>query len=150
MGLAGELATSWGQPPWKKGEALQSCVLLFRRWQKQMRATASESPNSKIREIAANFIDRFGDSRFSNIEAGRGEVEPETRVLDRAGYWKDEPLPGVTITSPAALFIPKKSAAAWPWFDRKWNGLASGQPFAASSSRRPVASLLPSLTKIAS
>ena len=33
-----------------------------------------------------SFINRFGDSRFSNIEAGRGEVEPETRVLDRAGY----------------------------------------------------------------
>jgi putative DNA primase/helicase len=93
MGLAGELATMWGLLPWEKGEALQSCVLLFRRWQKQMRASASDSPDAKIREVVANYIDRFGDSKFSNIEAGKGQVEYETRVLDRSGYWKDEPVP---------------------------------------------------------
>jgi hypothetical protein len=50
-------------------------VLLFTRWQKQMRSSASESPDAKVREVVANYIDRFGDSRFSNIEAGKGEVE---------------------------------------------------------------------------
>ena len=92
------------------------------------------------------------------LEATELELSDEDRLaleepapppeMSAGSFW---PSPSrVTRISPEASFVPKKSAAAWPWFDRKWNGLASGQPFAASSSRRPVVSLLPSLTKIAS
>jgi hypothetical protein len=46
--------------------------------------------------------------------------------------------------------MPTKSAAACPLFFWQWIGLASGQSFVAASSRGSVASVLPSLTKIAS
>jgi len=36
----------------------------------------------------ANFIDRFGDDRFSELVGCVGDE----RVRDRAGYWLDEPL----------------------------------------------------------
>jgi putative DNA primase/helicase len=88
MAVAGELATSWGVLPWEAGDALEACATLFRRWQGQIRASASESPDAKILEVVANFIDRFGDARFSNIERMPDEQEP--RVMDRAGYWRDE------------------------------------------------------------
>jgi putative DNA primase/helicase len=88
LGLSGELAAHWGIVPWKEGEAIQACVMLFERWQKQMRASGSESPDSKIREVMASYIDKYGDSRFSNVD------DSEAKVVERAGYWKDEAVIG--------------------------------------------------------
>jgi putative DNA primase/helicase len=89
MAVAGELAALWGIVPWEKEEAIQSCVLLFRHWLKQIRANGSESPEARILEMVASYIDRFGDSRFSNFNGDDREV----RIIDRSGWWKLEHLP---------------------------------------------------------
>ncbi len=69
LALAGELATEWEILPWKKREATKACVTLFKRWQKQTLVSAASSPEKKITAAVANFIDRFGDNRFSELLA---------------------------------------------------------------------------------
>jgi hypothetical protein len=62
-------------------------VLLFKRWQKQMRASASESPDAKIREVVANYIDRFGDSRLPGIRVTR-KKSPNGALPWRVIVWR--------------------------------------------------------------
>ena len=88
MAVAGELAARWGIAPWEEGEALNACVVLFRRWIEQMRACGSESPDSKIREVVASYIDKYGDSRFSDVK------DRDAKPVERAGYWRDDVVVG--------------------------------------------------------
>ena len=83
MALAGELATKYGVLPWPVGTAKNACQLLFNEWL----ATVGDG-NSEDKQIAqslADFIARYGDSRFSNI----GD-KYATIVHNRAGYWRIE------------------------------------------------------------
>ena len=86
LALAGELAIEWEILPWKKREATKACVTLFERWQKQTLVSAASSPEKKILAAVANFIDRFGDDRFSELF----DCRSGSSVRDRAGYWQDE------------------------------------------------------------
>ena len=74
LALAGELATEWGILPWKKREATKACVTIFERWQKQTLVSAASSPEKKILAAIANFIDRFGDDRFSELSTVSEQV----------------------------------------------------------------------------
>ncbi|MDR1647772.1 MAG: DUF927 domain-containing protein [Zoogloeaceae bacterium] len=82
IGLAGELAADWGIVGWRTGEALQAAQLCFDSW----RASRGHGGNDEARQIAdavGRFIERHGDSRFSDLSGDGGHM-----IRDRAGYWK--------------------------------------------------------------
>jgi putative DNA primase/helicase len=102
MALAGELARNFGVLPWKKDEATEACVTLFERWKAQAIEVEVASPANRSLSTLASFINRFGDSRFSDIHGEKEEVTydeitaekiihkaPGRVVIDRAGYWED-------------------------------------------------------------
>ena len=138
LALAGELATKWGLLPWEQREALKACVKLFKRWQKQTLVSAASSPERKILAAVANFIDRFGDDRFSELLTVGGE-----HVRDRAGYWLDELLeerdpekPGQRFTRRIYLFtaIGLKEATKGHDFRQVLNALNAAGAFTRKDS----------------
>lgn len=86
LAVAGALARHYGVVPWdNEHEPIDACVTLFTRWKDQLIASGAETPASRICQLVATYLSRYGDARFSNIEGG----EPnEPRVFDRAGYWE--------------------------------------------------------------
>jgi len=81
LALAGELATEYGITSWKTGDAEKSIFNCFIIWQKYFGSGNIE--DNQILESIRDFIDRYGDSRFSEIHDNR-------IVHERAGYWKDD------------------------------------------------------------
>lgn len=83
VALAGELATKYGLTGWQEGDATKAAALLFEAWKKTLSSNGNNE-KQQILEAVSNFIQRHGDSRFSDatIESGK--------VVDRAGWWKDE------------------------------------------------------------
>lgn len=86
IALAGELAIEWQILPWAKGQATEACLLLFRRWRSQTVISAASSPNKKILMAIKDSINRYGSSRFSDVQMDLLDV---SRVNDRMGYWMD-------------------------------------------------------------
>lgn len=87
IALAGELAAQWGLIPWPQEACLSDCQLLYGEW-----LAAAVGGNTEERQILAgvrSFIDRYGDSRFSDVKAGA--TDPASRVENRAGYWVETP-----------------------------------------------------------
>lgn len=85
MALAGELATEYGITGWSLGEATRAAVDGFRIWQ-SMRGKGNDE-RRRILECISDFIDQYSDGKFSDIQTS----DVTTRVLDRAGYWRDTP-----------------------------------------------------------
>nr|WP_314616164.1 DUF927 domain-containing protein [uncultured Pseudomonas sp.] len=86
IALASEMAIAYGLLPWPAGSALADALLLYGEW-----LAGVGSGNAEDRQILssiADFIDRHGSSRFSDIEADP-DVD-QARVYDRAGYWQSE------------------------------------------------------------
>jgi len=82
LAMAGELATKYGLTGWSNGEATNAASECFKEWR-----TMRGKGNGERLQILGNlsdFIDRHGDSRFSNIKG------TEITVRDRAGWWRDE------------------------------------------------------------
>jgi putative DNA primase/helicase len=84
IGLAGELATEAGITGWPEGEAMAAAFEGFRLWRDFRGAGNTET--RRILEAVTAYLERYGDSRFSDLQ--RGE---ETRVNERAGWWRDTP-----------------------------------------------------------
>lgn len=84
VALAGELAIEYQLLPWPKGSALSDCKLLFCEWLE--RAGSGNAEDRQILSSITDFIDRHGSSRFSELTAS----EPDTRTLNRAGYWTQD------------------------------------------------------------
>jgi putative DNA primase/helicase len=84
MALAGEVATEYGITGWPEGEATQAAVQAFKSWQASRGRGNSE--RIQVLEQVSGFIDRHGDSRFSNVEAGS-----EISTRERAGWWCNSP-----------------------------------------------------------
>ncbi|SAL72386.1 inner membrane protein [Caballeronia choica] len=82
--LAGELAIRWGVVPWTAGEPTEAAVRAFNLWRGRRQDSAQGSEHAAILRAVADYIERHGDSRFSNID-GSGEM-----IRDRAGYWKHD------------------------------------------------------------
>ena len=83
LALAGERATLYGVTGWQPGTAFAAAIEGFKTWR-----AARGKGNDERRQIAqrvAGFIERHGDSRFS--DATRVETIP---VNNRAGYWRDD------------------------------------------------------------
>lgn len=86
LALAGELATSYGVTGWPEGEAIRAAVVAFKAWL-SMRGTGGNTERVEAAERLLEFIDRHGDSRFSDADAP--EDARAVLVRDRAGYWRN-------------------------------------------------------------
>ena len=84
IGLAGELATTYGILPWEEGTAANASRQLFREW--VARVGDGNAEDRQILSALSDFIAMHGDSRFSNIAA---EL-PNPGIKHRAGYYEIE------------------------------------------------------------
>lgn len=82
LAMAGELATEYGLTGWPQGAATEAAADGFNAWQAE-RGQGNDEPK-RIVEAVNEFIEKHGDSRFSNSEA-----IDEIPVRDRAGWWKN-------------------------------------------------------------
>lgn len=82
--LAGELATDYDLTGWPAGAAIESAGEAFRAWQ-SLRGRGNDE-RRQIPERVADFIERHGDSRFSDAD-----LPDETMRINRAGWWRDGP-----------------------------------------------------------
>lgn len=85
LAMAGELATDAGLTGWAPGSSIEAIGTCFQLWQSERGSLPPE--DQAIMDGIANFIQRHGDSRFSEMSALSGENKPGVR--DRAGYWAD-------------------------------------------------------------
>ncbi len=106
VALAGEKATEYGLTGWKKGEAYKAAIEMFNVWREYRGQGQTEA--RQIQQAIRHFIDRHGDSRFS--ELGRildinDESCNDTKfiVRDRAGYWKDTSMGRIFMFNSGAL-----------------------------------------------
>ncbi|CAE6816687.1 hypothetical protein R69658_05659 [Paraburkholderia aspalathi] len=83
--LAGELSVLWDVTPWEKGEPTRAAIRAFNLWRDRRRTNGQNAEHAAILRTVADFIDRHGDSRFSDIS-----VDCATPIRDRAGYWKQD------------------------------------------------------------
>lgn len=81
IGMAGELATDYGITGWTPGYAVKAAAIVFKLWQGNRKKGNSEQ--HQIAEKVQGFIERHGDSRFSDVDG-----KQECVVRDRAGYWR--------------------------------------------------------------
>lgn len=86
IGLAGELATEYGITGWPEGAAITAAATCFALW----RTTRGPGNHERhhILEKVRSFIERYGDSRFSNADI---RIDADTvAVRDRAGWWREQ------------------------------------------------------------
>jgi len=82
IALAGEAATEYGITGWPEGAAIEAAAVGFKSW----RSTRGKGNDERrqILERLAGFLERHGDSRFSDWAADG------SMVRDRAGWWKPD------------------------------------------------------------
>lgn len=83
LALAGELATEYGITGWPEGVSIQAAAEGFKVW-RSLRGKGNDEQR-QILERVSDFIDRYGDGRFSNTDTASNDI----RIPDRAGYWRD-------------------------------------------------------------
>lgn len=90
IAVAGEKATEYGLTGWIEGEAVGAAVELFKAW-RDFRGQGQTETRHILQSIH-NFINRHGDSRFSelgNTHNENGEYSDQRLIVrERAGYWK--------------------------------------------------------------
>ena len=88
LALAGELATNYGITGWKEGDAINAAGVGFAAWL-SLRGGAGQgnSERGQIMESVTSFIERHGDSRFS--DADDTDAQRALLVRDRAGWWRN-------------------------------------------------------------
>ncbi|MNG03219.1 hypothetical protein D3C84_862880 [compost metagenome] len=82
IALAGEMAIAYDLLPWTPGSALADCQLLYGEW--LSRVGSGNAEDRQILAGIADFIDKHGSSRFSDVNASGDD----TKVFNRAGYWE--------------------------------------------------------------
>ena len=87
LALAGELATRYGVTGWAEGEAIKAAGVGFAAWL-SLRGDAGQgnSERGQIVERITSFIERHGDSRFSDADSD--DEQRALLVRDRAGWWR--------------------------------------------------------------
>lgn len=86
LALAGELATSYGVTGWPDGEAIQAAAVGFAAWQSLRGTGRGNAEHDQISERIVSFIERHGDSRFSDADSD--DDHRTALVRDRAGWWR--------------------------------------------------------------
>ena len=87
MALAGELASDYGITGWPEGEAIRAAAAGFAAWQSLRGPCLGNAERDQIVERIVDFIQRHGDSRFSDADST--EDQRAAMVRDRAGWWRD-------------------------------------------------------------
>ena len=102
VGLAGEIAACNQIVPWaiataqdySHSDPINAAVALFNRWKESCSDSGNfPSDQSKILSAIRDYIERYRESRFSDIDAssfvtpGGYTIDPP-RINDRAGYWE--------------------------------------------------------------
>lgn len=88
LALAGELATAFGVTGWPEGEAIRAVGTCFELWRSQRNnSDGANAEQTQAVEAVTAFIERHGDSRFSNADAY--DEQRTALIRDRAGYWRD-------------------------------------------------------------
>jgi len=85
LALAGEVATEYGITEWPEGIAIHAAAEGLKAW-RAWRGRGNDE-RRQILERIAGFIERHGDSRFSDANNHAGET---ATVRDRAGWWREE------------------------------------------------------------
>lgn len=88
LALAGELASEFGITGWPKGEATKAAQTGFQSWASLRANDDGNVEHHQILNAVNSFIERHGDSRFSNVEAS--DTASNGLVRDRAGYWEQK------------------------------------------------------------
>jgi len=83
IAMAGELAAEYGIVPWPEGTAYHAAIAGFQAWRK-LRGPGNDEPRQILDRVNA-FIERHGDSRFSNLTSDNPE-----HIRDRAGWWQSD------------------------------------------------------------
>jgi putative DNA primase/helicase len=83
VAMAGELAIKYGVLPLPAGHIQAAMLGLFDLWRTGRGTGLSE--DMQILKCISDYIDRHGDTRFSNAD------DPNGHARDRAGYWVDTP-----------------------------------------------------------
>jgi len=86
LALAGELATDYGVTGWETGEAIRAAAVGFAAWQALRGAGRGNAERDQIIERITSFIERHGDSRFSDADSD--DDQRAAMVRDRAGWWR--------------------------------------------------------------
>ena len=84
LALAGELASEYGITGWAEGEALRAAMTGFQAW-RGMRGKGNDERKQIINAVA-RFVERHGDSRFS-----QADKDSETMRVNRAGWYEEGP-----------------------------------------------------------
>lgn len=88
LALAGELATTYGVTGWAEGDAIKAAAVGFEAWLSLRGGSAQgNSERGQIMERISSFIERHGDSRFS--DADNTDAQHALLVRDRAGWWRN-------------------------------------------------------------
>ncbi|KUJ88704.1 MAG: hypothetical protein XD36_0941 [Halomonas sp. 54_146] len=85
LAMAGELATDAGITGWQLGASLEAIKTCFDLWKSERGSLPPE--DTAILDGVSSFIQRHGDSRFSELKPPI--AEPPPKVPNRAGYWHD-------------------------------------------------------------
>ena len=85
LALAGELATEYGITGWPEGVATEAAAEGFKAW----RSTRGRGNDERrqILERVSGFIERHGDSRFSNADLNTSD---DPMRINRAGWWRGD------------------------------------------------------------
>lgn len=86
LALAGELATAYGVTGWQRGEAIRAAGVGLRLWLGMQDGRTTDAEGPQVADQVTEFIDRHGDSRFSDADA---EPQHSPPVRERAGWWRD-------------------------------------------------------------
>ncbi len=85
--LAGELATTYGLTGWAEGAATEAAAAGFAAWLSLRAGKARGNlERDQVIERIASFIERHGDSRFSDADSD--DDQRAAMVRDRAGWWQ--------------------------------------------------------------
>jgi putative DNA primase/helicase len=84
MALAGELATEYGVTGWPEGAATDAAAECLKAWLSTR--TKGNDERGQILDRVLGFIEKHGDSRFSNADATGSENQVR---INRAGWWRD-------------------------------------------------------------
>ena len=85
LALSGELATDYGITGWEQGTATEAAAECFKAWQ-SLRGRGNDEPHKIIQQVSG-FIQRHGDSRFSNADTN---ARDDAIRFNRAGWWRDD------------------------------------------------------------
>ena len=86
LALAGEMATEYGVTGWPEGEAIRAAAVGFAAWQSLRGTGRGNAEHDQITERIVSFIERHGDSRFSDADSD--DDQRAAMVRDRAGWWR--------------------------------------------------------------